>query len=77
MNITQVNAQFSISTEEALRLKFENKLDDIVKHNLAIKLAYEILENNLLDLRTTDNTALLKYAKDETVFQGSLSICSN
>ena len=55
MNITQVNAQFTILTEEAVRLKFENKLDDIVKHHLARKLVYEIIENNLLDMQSIWN----------------------
>lgn len=74
MNVTAVNAQFTMSTEEVIRLKFENKLDDIVKHNLAQSLASEILENNLLDLLTTDNTALLKCAKDKTVFSVTLFV---
>ena len=74
MNVTAVNAQFTMSTEEVIRLKFENKLDDIVKYNLAQSLASEILENNLLDLLTTDNTALLKCAKDKTVFSVTLFV---
>ena len=74
MNVTAVSAKFSISTEEAIRLKFENKLDDIVKHNLAQSLASEILENNLLDSQTTEHRPLLKYGKDETVFTVTLFI---
>ena len=74
MNVTAVNAQFTMSTEEAIRLKFENKLDDIVKHNLAQSLASEILENNLLDSQTTERRPLFKYGKDETVFSVTLFV---
>ena len=55
MNIVKVYAEFTIPTEEAVRLKFENKLDDIVKHHLARKLVSEIIENNLLDMQSIGN----------------------
>ena len=72
MDFTIVKAQFSISTEEAIRLKFENKLDDIVKQNLARKLAFEILESGLLDVKPNEN----KYGNYETVFEGTLFVCN-
>lgn len=70
MNYISVNAQFSISTEEAVKLKFENRLDDIVKDNLARKLAEEILENNLLTIHSVKSI----HSNYETLFNASLLV---
>ena len=55
MNVTAVNAQFTMRTEEVIRLKFENSIDDIVKHHLAKNLVSEIIESNLLDMQSIGN----------------------
>ena len=82
MNVTAVSAKFSMSTEEAIRLKFENKLDDIVKHNLAQSLASDIIANSLLDIQSNEHKPLLKYGKDKTIFSVTLfvhkqDLCNN
>ena len=78
MNTIVVKAHFSISTEDAIRLKFENKLDDIVKHNLARKLADEILENDLLTIHSVKSI----HSNYETLFNATLlvykqDLCAN
>ena len=70
MNYISVNAQFSIRTEEAVKLKFENRLDDIVKDNLARKLAEEILENDLLTIHSVKSI----HSNYETLFNASLLV---
>ena len=72
MNVTSVRAEFSMSTEDIIRLKFENKLDNIVKQNLVRKLAFEILERGLLDVKLIEN----KYDNYQTVFEGTLFVCN-
>lgn len=72
MNVTAISAKFTLPTEEAIRLKFDNRLDDIVKQNLVRKLAFEILESGVLDVQRIEN----KYGNYETVFEGTLS-CLN
>lgn len=71
MNTRVFNAQFSISTEEAIRLKFENELDDIVKHNLAKKLVEEIIKNDLLNIHSVKSI----HNNYETLFNASLLVC--
>ena len=75
MNITQVNAQFTILTEEAVRLKFENRLDDIIKHHLARKLVSEIIENNLLDMQSIENKLNNYSYRPEITFKAKLLVC--
>ena len=75
MNYISVNAQFSISTEEAVKLKFENRLDDIVKDNLARKLMFEIIENNLLDLQSIENNLNNFSHIPEITFKAKLLVC--
>ena len=70
MNTMVVNAQFSISTKEAIKRKFENRLDDIVKHNLARKLVEEIIENDLLNI----HYAKSMHSNYETLFNASLLV---
>ena len=74
MNVTAVNAQFTLSTEEVVRLKFENKLDDIIKHHLARKLVSEIIENNLLDMHSIENRHSNYSHRPEITFKAKLFI---
>ena len=78
MNTMVVNAQFSIPTKEAIKLKFENELDDIVKHNLAKKLVEVIIENDLLNIHSVK----IVHNNYETLFNATLlvykqDLCAN
>lgn len=75
MNITQVNARFTIPTEDVVRLKFENRLDNTLKHHLARKLVFEIIENNLLDLSSIENKHRNYGPRTETTFIAKLLVC--
>ncbi len=74
MNVTAVKAQFTMRTEEVIRLKFENSLDDIIKHHLAKKLVSEIIESGLLSVYSIENKLNDSWIGPETVFKASLLV---
>ena len=74
MNVTAINAQFTMGTEEVIRLKFENSLDDIVKHRLAKNLVSEIIESNLLSIHSIENKPNDSWLGHETIFKASLLV---
>ena len=69
-NLTAVKARFNIPTDKAVRLKFEDKLDEVVKYNLAQSLVSEIIAGGLLDIQSQENN----YGTYQTVFEGTIFV---
>jgi hypothetical protein len=45
-----ITSSFKLNTKEAIKLKFENKLDSLVKRILTEQLVKEIIDSNCIEI---------------------------
>ena len=69
-----IQADITMDTTHAMQLKFEQRLDDRMKHDLAYKIARQLMDSNQFIVYTHQSPTAQNYTRTTTTFSVQLYV---